>query len=48
MLQTELLSAAYDIGDKIGHTLAYVLLGLMLIVWLWIMFKYLDSKDLNE
>lgn len=48
MIHTELLSAAYDIGDKIGHIGAYTLLGLMLIVWLWVMFKYLDSHDLND
>lgn len=48
MLQPELLLTTYEIGDKFGHIAAYVILGMMLLTWLWIMFKYLDSRDLND
>jgi len=48
MIHTELLSATYDNLDKFGHIATYTLLGLMLIVWFYIMFKYLDSHDLND
>jgi len=43
-----LLNAIYNGGDKFGHVAAYVILGLMLIVWTWIMVKYLDTSDLND
>jgi hypothetical protein len=39
---------AYDTFDAIGEVVTYVILALMAIVWIWIMFKYLDTSDLNE
>lgn len=42
-----LLGAGYEIGDKIGHTMAYVLLVLAILIFVWVMFKYLNTDELN-
>lgn len=39
---------AYDSGNVIGEAATYILLALMTIVWIWVMFKYLNTSDLND
>jgi len=34
-------------GNTAGHTISWILGILFLIVWVWVMFKYLDTSDLN-
>jgi len=34
-------------GNAAGHTAAWVLGILFLVIWVWVMFKYLDTSDLN-
>ncbi len=46
-MQSLLLSNAYEMGNTVGHTAAWVLGILFLVVWIWVMFKYLDTSDLN-
>lgn len=38
----------YQKVDALGGTITYVILALMVLVWIWVMFKYLDTSDLNE
>lgn len=45
---TSVFLNAYDTGNKIGEIATYVILALMVIVWIWVMFKYLDVSDLND
>lgn len=45
---TAMLLNAYDTGNAIGETATYVILALMAIVWIWVMFKYLNTSDLND
>jgi len=45
---TTTLLNVYDAGNKIGEVVTYVILALMTIVWIWVMFKYLNTKDLND
>lgn len=45
---TSVLLNAYDTGNAIGEVVTYVLLALMTIVWIWVMFKYLNTSDLND
>ena len=43
----QLLNAFYEFGDKVGMISAYGLTIFGVIVWIWIMFKYLDTSDLK-
>jgi len=43
-----LLNALYNTGDAVGKVSVYALTGLMAIVWIWVMFRYLNTKDLND
>ena len=45
---TTTLLNVYDTGNKLGEIATYVILALMTIVWIWVMFKYLNTKDLND
>ncbi len=38
----------YDSVNAVGNTVTYLILALMVIVWIWVMFKYLDTSDLND
>lgn len=46
-MATVLLNA-YDTGNAAGEVVTYTLLILMVIAWIWVMFKYLNTSDLNE
>ena len=43
-----LLYSIYEAGNKVGEVSAYGLVILMAIVWIWVMFRYLNTKDLND
>lgn len=45
---TATLLNVYDTGNAIGEIVTYTIIGLMVIVWIWVMFKYLNTKDLND
>lgn len=45
---TPVLLNAYDTGNKIGEVITYGLVIVMAIVWIWVMFKYLNTSDLND
>lgn len=42
-----LLGVGYEIGDKIGFFATYTLLILAAIIFIWVMFKYLNTDELN-
>jgi len=42
-----ILGAGYEMGDKIGNILAYTLLVLGVLVFIWVMFRYLNTEELN-
>ena len=43
-----LLSSLYALGNKIGEVSAYGITILMAIVLVWVMFRYLNTKDLHD
>lgn len=43
-----ILNALYESGNKLGEISAYGLTILMTIILIWVMFKYLNTKDLND
>lgn len=43
-----ILLNTYDTIDAIGAPLAYSVVIVMAIVWIWVMVKYLDTSDLND
>ncbi|WP_157977029.1 hypothetical protein [Taibaiella helva] len=45
---TAVLLNVYDAGNKIGEIATYTLVIVMAIVWIWVMFKYLNTSDLND
>jgi len=45
---TPVILNMYELGNTVGEISTYVLLALMTIVWIWIMFKYLNTSDLND
>ncbi|WP_162902785.1 hypothetical protein [Taibaiella koreensis] len=45
---TSVLLNVYDAGNKIGEIVTYSLVILMAIVWIWVMFKYLNTSDLHD
>ena len=45
---TTTLLNVYDTVNKLGEIVTYVILALMTIVWIWVMFKYLNTEDLND
>lgn len=42
-----ILGAGYEIGDKIGNIATYTMLILAALIFIWIMFKYLNTDELN-
>ena len=42
-----ILGAGYDMGDKIGNIITYVLLILAALVFIWVMYRYLNTEELN-
>lgn len=48
IMETTLLqSSMYTIGDTIGYYSALALTILMVILIVWVMYKYLDTSDLH-
>ena len=46
-MTTSLLNSFYEAGNAIGVGAAWVMVILFAIIWIWVMFKYLDTSDLN-
>lgn len=42
-----LLGAGYEMADKIAGILTYSLTILFALVFIWVMFKYLNTDELN-
>lgn len=47
MTSVLLQSAFYKFGDALGAYSSIALVIVFVIVWVWVMFKYLDTSDLN-
>ncbi len=45
---TSTLLSTYAAGNTIGAVVCYSLVGLMAIIWIWVMFKYLNTEDLHD
>jgi hypothetical protein len=45
---TSVLLNVYNTVNNLGTPVTYGIVGLMAIVWIWVMFKYLDTSDLND
>jgi len=45
---TATLLNAYETGNAIGATVTYSIVVIMAIIWIWVMFKYLNTEDLND
>jgi hypothetical protein len=45
---TPVLLNMYELGNTVGEVSSYGLVIIMAIVWIWVMFKYLNTSDLNE
>jgi uncharacterized membrane protein YuzA (DUF378 family) len=45
---TSTILSAYSVGNTIGEISTYVLVGLMAIVLIYAMFKYLNTEDLHD
>jgi hypothetical protein len=43
-----LLGIKYYTWDLIGHYSAYTIMIIGFIIWFWIMYRYLNSSDLND
>lgn len=42
-----ILGVGYELGDKIGNIATYTMLVLAVIIFIWVMFKYLNTEELN-
>lgn len=38
----------YELGNKVGGFSAYALAIVMALVLIWVMFKYLNTSELND
>ncbi len=47
MTSVLLQSAFYKIGDAIGSFSALGLTVIFVVIWIWVMFKYLNTSDLK-
>lgn len=47
MTSVLLQSAFYKFGDTLGAYSSIALVVVFVIIWVWVMFKYLDTSDLN-
>ena len=45
---TSTILSVYDTGNTLGEIATYVLVILMAVIWIWVMFKYLDTSELND
>lgn len=45
---TSTILNVYSAGNAIGEIATYTLVGLMAIIWIWVMFKYLNTENLND
>ena len=43
-----LLNSFYETGNVIGEVSAYGITIIMALVWIWVMFKYLNTENLND
>lgn len=46
-MNTPLLLSFYEVGDKIGEFSADALSIVFALIWIFVMFKYLGTSDLN-
>ncbi len=46
-MSTPILLSFYEVGDKIGEYSANALCIVFAIIWIYVMFKYLGTSDLN-
>lgn len=46
-MTTILLGAGYELGDKIGVISGWALTIFFVIIWVWVMFKYLNTNNLK-
>lgn len=42
-----ILGAGFDMGDKIGNVVTYTLLILAVLVFVFVMFRYLNTEELD-
>lgn len=48
-METVLLqNAVYEAGNTLGYYSAWVLTIGFILLWAWVMYKYLDTSDLND
>lgn len=47
-MQSVLLASFHDLGNAFGYGAAWVMGLLFVVVWVWVMFKYMDTSDLND
>jgi len=46
-MNTPALLNMYELGNVIGYYSAAALGFLFIIIWIWVMFRYLNTKDLK-
>lgn len=46
-MTTVLLGAGYELGNSIGVISGWVLTIAFVIIWIWVMFKYLNTSNLK-
>lgn len=42
------LNSFYEIGNKVGEFMTWAFFYVGVIIFVWVMFKYLDTSDLND
>lgn len=47
MTSVLLQSSFYKFGDALGAYSSIALVIVFVLIWVWVMFKYLDTSDLN-
>lgn len=47
-MTSTLLASMYETGNVIGEVSAYGITILMAIILIWVMFKYLNTENLND
>lgn len=46
-MQSVLLNSYWAL-DKVGATISLALVVVFILVWIFVMYKYLDTSDLND
>ena len=46
-MQSLLLNSVHEMGEKVGYFSAWVLGLLFVAIWVWVMFRYLNTSDLK-